>query len=296
MVAGGGYAYIRHQLFARVEGQYFDSNGVQIHYTDEGTGDPVILLHGFSVNADIQWRRPGLHQAFVKEFRVITMDNRGHGLSGKPHDPAAYGTEFCDDIIRLMDHLGIEKAAVAGYSMGGMITMKLIATHPDRLVCAAPCAYGWAQESPESQAPLAALVESLEAGKGLGPLFELLTPLNEPMPDPGRTAQMDAYLQAINDQQALAALIRSWPQMLVTAEQLQANQVPVMEIIGANDPLRVDVDRMNGVMNNLRIVYIPDTNHMNAITPEFIQTLSDFIQENYAAERENTTEPLPAAA
>ncbi|HEX72751.1 MAG TPA: alpha/beta fold hydrolase, partial [Candidatus Hydrogenedentes bacterium] len=93
----------------RVTGDYFDSNGVRIHYTVEGAGDPVILVHGFAANADLNWRLPGVTKALAKEFRVIALDNRGHGLSDKPHDPQQYGAEMIEDVVRLMDHLGIEK-------------------------------------------------------------------------------------------------------------------------------------------------------------------------------------------
>lgn len=293
--AGGFYYYMEQQLFGRVEGQYFDSDGVRIHYTDEGQGDPVILIHGFSVNADIQWRRPGVTQALSKEFRVIALDNRGHGLSDKPHDPAQYGTALCEDVIRLMDHLGIEKAAVAGYSMGGMITMKLIATHPERLVCAAPCAYGWAEQRPEDGEGLGRLVASLKAGEGFGPLFEILTPLSQDKPDPKTSARMNGFLTALNDQQALAAAVESWPALLVDEASLRANEVPVLAIVGADDPLKRDVDRMVGVMNHLDVVYIDGRNHMNAITDEFIDRLKGFIEDSYGAAKDETT-ALPAAA
>lgn len=292
--AGGGYYYLHDQLYGRVEGAYYDSDGVRLHYTDEGQGDPVILIHGFTVNADVQWRRPGLHRALVKEFRVIAVDNRGHGLSGKPHDSAAYGTAFCEDIIGLMDHLGIERAAVAGYSIGGMITLKLLTLHPERFVCAAPCAYGWAELSPESAAPLEKLAASLDAEQGLMPLFELLTPLDRDAPDPDAAARMDAYLREINDQKALAAVVRSWGELVVTEEALRANTVPTLSIVGENDPLRADVDRMVGVMANHEVVYIPGTNHMNAITDEFIERLTAFIRDAYAAER--AAETVPEAA
>ena len=63
-------------LTERVEGRYFDSDGVRLHFTDEGFGPPVILLHGFAVNADLNWRLPGVTQALTPEFRVISLDLR----------------------------------------------------------------------------------------------------------------------------------------------------------------------------------------------------------------------------
>ena len=83
-LAGTGWMY--HNITKRVVGQFFDSNGVKIHYTVEGKGEPVILVHGFAANADANWRVPGITEALAKEYQVICLDNRGHGLSDKPHE------------------------------------------------------------------------------------------------------------------------------------------------------------------------------------------------------------------
>jgi len=111
----------------------FDSDGVQIHYIVQGKedGEPVLLIHGFSVNSEMLWD-PVL-KALAKDYKLIAMDCRGHGGSEKPHDPAKYGLEMTKDAVRLLDHLKIDKAHVVGYSMGGSITLQLAARHPERL-------------------------------------------------------------------------------------------------------------------------------------------------------------------
>src|SRR2546422_8276919 len=109
----------------RAEDRYFDSNGVKIRYIVEGQGEPVLLIHGFTVDLDTQWRLPGIIASLSKDHHVIAFDNRGHGKSDKPHDAKAYGLEMVEDAVRLLDHLHIKKAHVAGYSMGGMIVCKL---------------------------------------------------------------------------------------------------------------------------------------------------------------------------
>ena len=103
----------------------FDSAGVKIHYAIQGQGDPVILIHGLYSNGRMNWDAPGTTALLAKHFRVITLDCRGHGRSDKPEADDAYGTNMVEDVIRLMDHLKIKKARVGGYSMGGMISMKL---------------------------------------------------------------------------------------------------------------------------------------------------------------------------
>jgi pimeloyl-ACP methyl ester carboxylesterase len=146
------FSVLAYLVFVRVEGEYFQSNGARIHYTDEGNGVPVILVHGFAANADLNWRRAGVVGALNDDFRVITFDLRGHGLSDRLYEEDAYGLKMVEDVIALMDHLKIEKAHVAGYSLGGFITLKLAAEHPDRLLSAAICAAGW--RDPKDQTDL----------------------------------------------------------------------------------------------------------------------------------------------
>src|SRR5947209_9838012 len=88
---------------ARAEDQFFDSNGVKIRYVVEGSGEPVLLIHGFTVDLDRQWRAPGLIAALTKDHKVIAYDNRGHGKSDKPHEAKQYGLEMIEDAVRLLD-------------------------------------------------------------------------------------------------------------------------------------------------------------------------------------------------
>jgi pimeloyl-ACP methyl ester carboxylesterase len=111
----------------------FDSNGVKIHYEDQGRGDPVILVHGFASRAEHNWGITGWYKTLAPQYRVIALDCRGHGQSDKPHDVKAYsGTAIEDDVIRLMDHLGLQRALLMGYSMGGRISMGLLVRRPER--------------------------------------------------------------------------------------------------------------------------------------------------------------------
>src|ERR1044071_7278364 len=121
----------------------FDSGGVKIHYVVEGQGDPVILIHGLYSSAMMNWSAPGITAELAKHFRVVALDCRGHGQSGKPQAEGAYGTNMVEDVVRLMDHLKIPKARVVGYSMGGMIGMKLTVMHPERVSQLVLGGMGW---------------------------------------------------------------------------------------------------------------------------------------------------------
>lgn len=128
---------------------FFDSGGTQIRYTIDGEGEPVILVHGYRANGDMNWRMPGVTRLLANGYRVITIDNRGHGKSEEPRDDR-YGIEMVNDVVRLMDHLQLKDAHLAGYSMGGMITIKLLTLHPERVRSAVIGGMGWYRRSPGS--------------------------------------------------------------------------------------------------------------------------------------------------
>ncbi len=107
--------------------QFFDSDGVRIAYIDfapaSGAGDPVLLVHGFASNHAVNWVNTMWVKTLTRAgYRVIALDNRGHGQSEKLYEPAAYTPAvMAEDARRLLDHLGIERADVMGYSMGARI-------------------------------------------------------------------------------------------------------------------------------------------------------------------------------
>jgi pimeloyl-ACP methyl ester carboxylesterase len=131
---------------AAAESQFFDAKGVKIHFLIEGTGEPVVLIHGLDSSARINWQMPGTIDALARDHQVIAIDLPGYGESDKPDDPAAYGEQWIDDVILLLDHLNIRKAHIVGYSMGGMVALKLIAEHPERVISGTLGGAGWLRE------------------------------------------------------------------------------------------------------------------------------------------------------
>ena len=112
---------------------YVDSSGVSIHYHVEGDGPPLVLQHGLT-NSLQNWYAYGFVEELQKEYRVIMVDARGHGRSGKPHDPKGYGLKLrVNDVLAVMDDLGVSKAHYMGYSMGGRIGFGIVLYALDRL-------------------------------------------------------------------------------------------------------------------------------------------------------------------
>src|SRR5229473_7621784 len=113
----------------------FKNGDVEIAYLDEGEGEPVVLVHGFASTKEVNWVATGWVSTLNKAGRrVIALDNRGHGASSKLYEPAAYhSATMAEDVRALLDHLGLARADVMGYSMGARIAAFLALAHPARL-------------------------------------------------------------------------------------------------------------------------------------------------------------------
>ncbi|SDU12583.1 alpha/beta fold hydrolase [Halopseudomonas salegens] len=108
--------------------RFTSSDGVDIYYQQWGArqpGPPVILQHGYVANARLNWVMPGIVRALTRAGRrVIALDARGHGRSGKPHESSFYGeSRMALDIIALMDELGLDEVDLVGYSMGATVAL-----------------------------------------------------------------------------------------------------------------------------------------------------------------------------
>jgi pimeloyl-ACP methyl ester carboxylesterase len=109
-------------------GSFFKSfDGTKIYYEVRGTGDAVVLVHGFIVNGQ-SWKRTELYKDLLAEgYKVIILDQRGNGFSDKPHTPEAYENDAeAKDIMALMKSLNIKKYSAVGYSRGSIIVSRLL--------------------------------------------------------------------------------------------------------------------------------------------------------------------------
>lgn len=270
----------------------FEADGIRISYLDEGQGEPVVLVHGFSANATLNWVIPGIVRTLREDYRVIALDIRGHGLSSKPHQPEQYGLEVVRDITRLMDHLEISQAHIVGYSLGAMITCKLMTTSPERLITATLGGAGWPRADDPRQVVLDELVESLESNRGVTPLLKALTPPGYPVPTDEQLRTASQLTMLVNDPKALAAMMRGRDELIVTESDLRKNQLPVLAMIGDLDPLKTMVDDMVGVCPNLEVVVLPGADHMNAFAARsFKTTLCQFLGQ-HRVQRLDSPEPV----
>lgn len=254
---------------------YVDSDGVRIRYLVRGAGPPVVLVHGFMVNAELNWVVPGILDSLASRYTVVALDLRGHGASDKPHNPSAYGATFVDDVVRLLDHLEIQRAHLVGYSMGSAITLKLLSMHPERVISAVLGGFGWrAPElgSPEGVVQLRAQLE--RAARGETTLADILTASESIDLPPSMRAALNS-----NDVVALKAVQASDRALhTVTESALRANAIPVLAIVGELDWARPDAEQMVRVLSDSQIEIIPEATHGNAVThPLFLEAAVRFL-------------------
>jgi pimeloyl-ACP methyl ester carboxylesterase len=257
----------------------FTSAGVPIHYVASGSGPPVVLLHGWSADLHM-W--DDIRVRLAAKYQVIAIDCRGHGRSGKPHEPSAYGVEMVNDVTRLLDHLGIEQANVIGYSMGGSIALKMLETHPERLLSVVS---GASEGFRPGQAQWDSLVvKKLMAGTPLSQAMIEAAPAGMPPPTPEQRAMM-SRMDSLQDSRALGAQRVGNPGLFVDYALLARRHVPVLLMVGANDhPERFE--ELRKTLPNDTLVVIPKAGHGNATDrPEFVEALESFLAKPRPAAR-----------
>ena len=266
--------------------QFFDSNGVRIRYVDVGSGDPVFLLHGNGGSVQ-EWETTDVLQSLSHDFRVIAMDARGHGKSDKPHDPAAYGRELSLDVLRLMDHLGIRKAHVIGYSMGAQTVAHLIVIKPERFASAilggAPGRFYWTEKD-ISQANENAVERERDCiSRGM---IEARAPIGEPPMSEEQFKRRSAACFANKefDRFALAALGRGQATQTITREQAAAVRVPTLGIVGSLDGYLVNFEELQKLRPDMQLVVIEGASHGTAArSPQFLGSAQAFVMAHRIA-------------
>ncbi|WP_311028378.1 alpha/beta fold hydrolase [Mesorhizobium koreense] len=115
--------------------QFFDHDGFNLAFIDQGNGEPVLLIHGFASSHSVNWVTPGWVKTLTEAgYRAIAFDNRGHGASSKSYEPEDYRAQkMAGDAAALLDHLGIPRAHVMGYSMGARIAAFMALDYPEKV-------------------------------------------------------------------------------------------------------------------------------------------------------------------
>ncbi|HUN97741.1 MAG TPA: alpha/beta hydrolase [Bradyrhizobium sp.] len=237
----------------------FHNGDVEIAYLDEGEGDPIVLVHGFASSKTVNWVYPTWVSELRKHgYRVIALDNRGHGDSEKLYDSENYHIGvMAGDITALMDHLKIERADIMGYSLGGRMTAWLAHRVPQRLRSA--ILGGIAMGLIEGGGPGENVAKALEA--------DSLEDVTDPI---GRTFRAFAD-QTRSDRRALAACLRG-SRRLMTREEAADISVPVLIAVGTEDEIAGSTSELGRIIPGSKVLDIPNRDHMRAVGDKVYKT------------------------
>src|SRR6187549_1174813 len=243
----------------------FHNGDVEIAFLDEGEGDPILLVHGFASTKNVNWVYPTWVSELRKNGRrVIALDNRGHGDSGKLYDAASYEIAImAGDVIAMLDHLAIERADVMGYSLGSRMTAVMALSQPQRLRSAILGGIGIGMITGGGPGENVAL--ALEAAS----LDEVTDPV-------GRTFRAFAD-QTRSDRRALAACLRG-SRRLMTTEEAAAIRVPVLIAVGTTDEIAGSAQALGEIIKGSEVLDIPNRDHMRAVGDKVYKTgVADFL-------------------
>lgn len=230
----------------------FTHDGIELAFLDEGEGEPILLIHGFASNRVVNWVEPGWVSHLTRAGRrVIAIDNRGHGESAKLHDPAFYTAPLmAEDARALLDHLGLGRADVMGYSMGARITAFLALAHPERVRSAIFGGLGANMVRPMA---------------GTGPIANALeaASIHDVKNETARTFR--AFAEATHgDLKALAACIRGGRDP-IRPEHVARIQCPVLVAVGSDDVIGGSAQGLADLIPGAEAFVIEGRDHMKAV-------------------------------
>lgn len=248
-----------------VRGPFFfeADDGERIAWRELGEGRPVVLIHGYFSNAQVNWIRYG-HAAAVAAagFRVIMPDLRGHGDSARPHDPAAWTPDVLKrDNLALVAHLGLTDYDLGGYSLGARTVVRMLAdgAAPGRVVLSGMG------------------LDGLTHTAGRGTYFRRV------LGNPGGFARgtpewlTEAFLKTTGgDPVALTLVLDTFVDTPV--EQVRAITQPTAVICGVDDQDNGPAAALADALPHGHLVEVPG-NHMAAVTkPELGRAIADFLR------------------
>jgi pimeloyl-ACP methyl ester carboxylesterase len=230
----------------------FKNGDVEIAYLDEGAGDPIVLVHGFASNKEVNWVNPGWVPTLTRDNRrVIALDNRGHGQSAKLYNDADYHTDrMASDTAALIAHLSLGRADVMGYSLGARIGAVVAARHPAQVRSVILGGVG------------IKLIEVAGLHHDVARSLELPS-IDDVTDRQGKAFRLFAE-QTKSDLRALAACLRGSRQAL-RREELAAVQAPVLVAAGTKDDIAGSPAELAALFPHGQSLDIPGRDHMVAV-------------------------------
>jgi len=233
----------------------FTSDGLTLAYDEFGPADArkaIVLVHGFSSNRHENWKRMGWYDAIAaKGLRGFALDCRGHGESAKPHDPGQYDrAAMARDVFTLMDHAGVERAHLLGFSMGAQIALTAAMADDGRIDHLVVAGVG------------ARIFEPAREPDAMARAMEASSP--DEISDPMLKSFRHFADEQKEDRLALAACSRG-PRSPITSDALVAIRRPTLVIAGARDQLAGPPQGLADAIAGAKAVTIPGCDHFSMI-------------------------------
>ncbi|WP_048648778.1 alpha/beta fold hydrolase [Nitratireductor soli] len=232
--------------------QSFVHDGFELAFIDEGHGDPILLIHGFASTHFVNWVATGWVKSLREAgYRVIALDNRGHGQSAGSYEEADYTpVKMAGDAAALLDHLGIGRAHVLGYSMGARVSAFLALEHPEKVATL--------------------ILGGLGIGmiEGVGEWDEIAAALLAADPETITSPRGQMFRkfadQTKSDRQALAACIATSRELL-SNEQAARITAPTLVAVGTRDDIAGSPEALAALLPNATAFAIERRDHMLAV-------------------------------
>jgi pimeloyl-ACP methyl ester carboxylesterase len=243
---------------AQAADQYLTVSGMRLRYRETGSGEPVVLLHGFASDID-SWS--GLGDSIATGYRVIALDQRGHGRSGKPAGEGGYGRELGADVLRLLDHLGLQRAHLVGHSMGAVVASYAAVRHPQRFATASLLAPPFYPDSAAAASVLSPVADDLERGDGLRGFLRRFAP---ELPD-SVAETYNAEMMKAGDRDMMIGVMRSFGGFTVGQAGAATASVPALVAVGGRDVLATNARALAGWWPHARLLEIAEADHVNIL-------------------------------
>lgn len=236
--------------------KHFQHEGFHLAYIDEapasGSGEPILLVHGFASNVHINWIGPGwVRDLTAAGYRVIAFDHRGHGKSSASYDPADYTpSKMAGDAAALLDHLGVTRAHVFGYSMGARVSTFLALEHPERVATLILGGLGIGMiEGVGDWDPIADALRVGDASSVTHPRGKMFRTFAD---------------HTKSDRLALAACIETSRILLTEAEVARVTQ-PTLIAVGTKDDIAGSADELAALMPDADAFSVEGRDHMLSV-------------------------------
>ncbi|MEV5576459.1 alpha/beta hydrolase [Spirillospora sp. NPDC052269] len=244
---------------------YAQVNGLNMYYEEHGQGEPLVLLHGGVLTVELSFA--AMLPELAKNFRVVAPELQGHGHTADIDRPIRVDA-MAEDVRGLLDHLGIERAAVFGFSLGAFVGLQLAMEHPERVTALVAASAPFRPDGYHREITDPELWETSELMPTEEDFREMRDTYLRVAPDPGRFgAFMARTSEAVQE-------FPGWPE-----ERLRGLTVPTMVVVGDADFVTLEhAIEMRGLIPGARLAVLPGTTHQTVTRrPELVPMVERFL-------------------